>query len=314
LISKKNRRVSQPDFPLLPETVFDPAYPKICIVTPNFNGGKFLEETILSVINQNYPNLEYILIDGGSTDNSLSIINKYSKYFAYWESHPDNGLYHALQKGFDKSSAEIMGWINSDDVLQKKALFTIAEIFLSNPTVQWVQGYPVVIDEIGRMVYHRPHVYSKYCFYLKDFNSDGRFIQQESTFWKRTLWNKAGSYISMQYKYAGDFELWIRFFQHEQLQITDALLGAFRIRRNGQISIINYNKYLHECNEIIDTYYTQLSKKEKRFLKNVKRVRKFNSSLPRLWAFFRMNNFEKKINPPLPSLKFDFNKYSFILM
>ena len=90
---------------------------KISVVTPNFNGARFLERTILSVIKQNYSSLEYIVIDGGSTDGSIEIIKKYEKYITYWESSQDNGMYHAIQKGFNKSSGEVMTWINSDDTL-----------------------------------------------------------------------------------------------------------------------------------------------------------------------------------------------------
>ena len=94
-------------------------YPKISIVTPNYNGVKYLEQTIVSVLNQNYPNLEYIIIDGGSTDGSVEIIKKYESKLSYWVSEPDMGLYHAIQKGFEKSTGEIMAWINSDDMYVK---------------------------------------------------------------------------------------------------------------------------------------------------------------------------------------------------
>ena len=99
--------------------------PKITIVTPNFNQAGFLEETILSVIGQNYPDLEYIIVDGGSTDGSIDIIKKYEKQLAYWVTEPDKGLYHALQKGFERSTGEVMGWINSDDKLHPGSLSVI---------------------------------------------------------------------------------------------------------------------------------------------------------------------------------------------
>lgn len=309
LIHSENISMSQSTIKLMLETIHDPTYPKVSIVTPNFNGGKFLEETILSVIGQNYPNLEYIVIDGGSTDNSLHIIEKYSKFFAYWESKPDNGLYHGLQKGFEKSSGEIMGWINSDDILQKKSLFAVSEIFSNNPRIQWIQGYPVVIDEMGRIVYHRPHVSSKYFFYLKDYH-DGRFIQQESTFWKRTLWDKAGGYISTQNKYAGDFELWIRFFQHEQLYITNTIIGAFRMRGEGQISRDHFQDYLLECDQIIDTILMNLPKQENKILQKEIRRRECQIRFPKLFKLFlpfKTVLYRKDEN----MINFDLNEYKF---
>lgn len=126
--------------------------PKITVVTPNFNQGCFLEETILSVLEQGYPNLEFIVIDGGSTDGSTDIIRKYEKKLAYWVSEPDNGQYHAVQKGFEKSTGEIMTYLNSDDILAKGSLFTAAQIFNDYPQVKWLGGLANHIDESSRIV------------------------------------------------------------------------------------------------------------------------------------------------------------------
>ena len=128
-------------------------YPKITIVTPNYNCEKYLEKTILSVINQNYPNLEYIIIDGGSNDSSIEIIKKYENYLTYWISEPDNGMYEAIQKGFDKSTGEIMAWINSDDMYHKNSFFTVADIFSNFKQVSWLTGANTNYDEFDRTVY-----------------------------------------------------------------------------------------------------------------------------------------------------------------
>ena len=124
-------------------------YPKISIVTPNYNCDKFLEETIKSIINQNYPNLEYIIIDGGSTDNSIEIIKKYDKYISYWISEEDSGMYEAIQKGFDKSTGDIMAWLNADDKYHPNALFTIAKIFTQNQKINWLTGINSFYNEQG---------------------------------------------------------------------------------------------------------------------------------------------------------------------
>src|ERR1035437_4219419 len=103
--------------------------PKISIVTPSFNQGQFINETITSVLNQNYPNLEYIIIDGGSTDNSVEIIKKYQEYLKYWVSEPDNGQAHAINKGLKLCKGDIFNWLNADDYLENGILFKIAEVF-----------------------------------------------------------------------------------------------------------------------------------------------------------------------------------------
>jgi len=110
-------------------------YPKISIVTPSFNQGHYLEETIQSVLNQNYPNLEYIIIDGGSTDNSVEIIKKYEKHLKYWVSEPDNGQSHAINKGLQHCTGEIFNWINSDDYYIENALFHVGEAFMENENI-----------------------------------------------------------------------------------------------------------------------------------------------------------------------------------
>lgn len=283
--------------------------PKISIVTPNFNGATYLEETILSVLNQNYPNLDYIIIDGGSTDGSIEIIKKYEKDLAYWISEPDNGLYFGLQKGLEESTGEIMGWINSDDILHKRSLFAIADIFLLKE-IQWIQGYPNVINEQSQIVYHRPPRYSKYAFYVKDYH-DGNFIQQESTFWRRELWNKCGACISTEYMFAGDFDLWIKFFNHAKLYTTRTFLGSFRIRK-GQLSGENYKKYLTECDEIISEKTKFLSIEDLKIIQLIQNLRKIKKFSYYIFKILRLNRAEEKyLNSPL-YIEFDFktNHYS----
>lgn len=234
------------------------SYPLITIVTPNLNQGNFIERTIRSVVDQGYPNLEYIIMDGGSNDESVEIITRYQAHISHWESGPDKGLYDALQKGFRISTGEIMGWINADDVLLSNSLFTIAEIFSLSPDIQWIQGYPAVIDEQDRLVYSRQPVFEPAHFLGKHYH-DGRFIQQESTLWRRGLWNLAGGNIPGQYKFAGDFALWMQFFRYAPLHITNALLGAFRTRKDNQLSRNHFQEYLTECDMIIDDICQQSS-------------------------------------------------------
>ena len=220
--------------------------PKISIVTPSFNQAEFLEATIESVLSQNYPKLEYIIIDGGSTDGSLEIIRKYEKYLHFWCSDPDEGQYDAINKGFAKSTGEIMAWINSDDMYCPWSLKTVASIFAHLPEVKWltslqpgnsdwqglairfysVSGYSCQAFLDGR--YLPPRCQTKVAVLSSRRNS----LQQESTFWRRSLWKAAGGYISTNLKLASDFELWSRFYCHAELYGILSPLGIFRIRTN----------------------------------------------------------------------------------
>jgi len=227
-------------------------YPKISIVTPNINGAEYLEDTIKSVVEQNYPNLEYIVIDGGSKDESVDIIKKYQNQITYWTSEPDDGMYHAIQKGFARSTGEIMAWINSDDMYHKKAFYTIAEIFGSFEQVKWLVGATTAYDTLGRTVLVRPsRLFTKYDFYNRDF----RFIQQESTFWRRSLWQVSGSSLDLSHKYASDLALWVKFFHYEKLYVIDALIGGFRWRLKNQLSLDHREEYLKETDTILSSVF-----------------------------------------------------------
>jgi glycosyltransferase involved in cell wall biosynthesis len=124
-------------------------FPRITIITPSYNQGKYLEATIQSILNQNYPNLEYFVIDGGSTDESVEIIKKYESQIDYWVSEKDNGQSHAINKGLERATGDIINWINSDDQLTEESLFTIAKYFQSNPGVAVVHGKTILFQEDG---------------------------------------------------------------------------------------------------------------------------------------------------------------------
>jgi len=211
-------------------------WPRISIVTPSYNQEQFLEETICSVLDQGYPNLEYIIIDGGSTDKSSEIIRKYAAHLAYHCSEPDRGHYDAVNKGFARSTGEIMAFLNSDDKYFPGALRIVAESFLCFPEISWIASLlPAMWDLHGNCIdIARSPGYSREAFLDDCYGGKGplRFgpIQQESTFWRRSLWEAIAGRIRSDISHAADFDLWCRFYAHADLYGLVAPLGGFRIR------------------------------------------------------------------------------------
>ncbi len=195
------------------------------MVTPVLNCAKYIEQTIRSVTSQGYPNLEYVIVDGGSTDGTVEIIRKYESHLAWWVSERDGGMYDALNKGFAQSSGEIMGWISGTDQLHVGSLLGVASVFRTFPEVEWITGRPTLFDEQGMTtVVGRLQRWSRIRF-LAGANQS---IQQESTFWRRRLWEKVGGYVDASRRMASDFELWVRFFRHARIYSINALIGGWR--------------------------------------------------------------------------------------
>jgi glycosyltransferase involved in cell wall biosynthesis len=200
-------------------------WPKISLITPVFNSARYLEATIRSVLSQQYPNLEYVIVDGGSTDGSVEIIRKYEPQLHAWVSESDRGMYDAINKGFARSSGELMGWISATDLLHTGSLFVVGGVFRQFPEVEWITGRPTGFNDDGMAVeVLKLRQWSRIPF-LAGAN---RYIQQESTFWRRSLWHRAGGRVDDSRRSASDFELWVRFFRSAKLYPVDALIGGFR--------------------------------------------------------------------------------------
>ena len=206
--------------------------PKISIVTPSFNHGMYLERTIRSVIDQNYPNLEYIVQDGGSHDGSAEILKKYADSLRHWESAKDNGQSHAINLGFRHATGEIMAYLNSDDFLLPGTLPYIADYFRRHPEIDVVYGHRIVVDaedrEVGRWVLP-PH--------NDEVLSSVDYIPQETLFWRRRIWDKVGGQVDESFQFAMDWDLLIRFRDAGARFVRlPRFLAAFRVHPSQKTS------------------------------------------------------------------------------
>ena len=225
-----------------------PIWPRISLVTPVMNSAAYLEQTIRSVLSQDYPNLDYFIVDGGSTDGSVDVIRKHEGRISGWISEPDQGSYDALNKGFVRASGEVLGWINAGDLLHTNGLFVVGSVFAKFPDVEWIAGRPTGFNSRGMTTHvEKLRRWSRFRF-LAGAN---QYIQQESTFWRKSLWERAGGRVDSSYRDVGDFELWVRFFRHAQLYSVDCLIAGYRFHPDA-ISYVGRKAYDRRCNEIID--------------------------------------------------------------
>jgi glycosyltransferase involved in cell wall biosynthesis len=230
-----------------PAQPMPPSWPRIALVTPVFNSGRYIEQTIRSVLAQSYADLDYFIVDGGSTDGTIEMIRKYEGAISGWSSEPDKGMYDAINKGFARTRGEIMGWISATDQLHIGGLSVVGSIFRDFPEVEWITGRRTVFNEQGAMTRVDPLMrWSRFRFLLGGSN---RHIQQESTFWRRSLWEKAGARVDAAWRYASDFELWVRFFRHAQLYTVDSLIGGFREHRDSD-SLQQAERFNARCDAI----------------------------------------------------------------
>lgn len=208
--------------------------PKISIVTPSYNQAEFIERTLLSVLEQNYPNLEYFVQDGNSKDSTVEVLKKYDRKLSGWVSEPDTGQSQAINRGFAKTSGDIMGWLNSDDILLPDTLSIVADYFSRHPEIDVVYGNRLMIDEddmeIGRWIMpaHNDEVLSW-----------ADFIPQETMFWRRAIWEKAGGHIDESFRFAMDWDLIVRFRKvGARFKRIPCFLGGFRIHKEQKTSAV----------------------------------------------------------------------------
>ncbi len=238
----------------LPSTEVGPAgaaeaeWPRIALVTPVLNGVRYIGQTIRSVLAQGYPNLDYFVVDGGSTDGTVEIIRKYENEMSGWISEPDNGMYDAINKGFARTSGEIMGWISGTDQLHVGGLSVVGSVFRTFPEVEWITGRPTIFNDAGVTI----QILGLTRWSRESFLTDGNaFIQQESTFWRRSLWEKAGGSVDSSRRNASDFELWARFFRHARLYPVDALIGGYRVHGDA-LGVQQREEFIGVCEKVVN--------------------------------------------------------------
>ncbi len=218
-------------------------WPLISIVTPSYNQGQFIEETIRSVLLQGYPDLEYIVIDGGSTDNSVAIIKKYEPWLAYWKSESDRGQSDAINQGFAVSTGVVMGWVNSDDILAKGALHELSRVY--KPGLQWWSGLASAIAQDGTLLNYEfkkiPPVSENNLLHAR------LIIGQVATFWNRELWKQVGSELKLLH-FAMDYELWLRFSKYSSSIFLNKIMGYYRSQKDAKTGTTEgVEAYYKEC-------------------------------------------------------------------
>lgn len=203
--------------------------PLVSIVTPSFNQARYLDAAIQSVLSQNYPRLEYMIVDGGSTDGSVEIIKKYQNRLAWWISEKDQGQTDAINKGFARAKGDIVAWINSDDTYQPEALSSAVNFLQTHPEVGLVYGDANYIDENGRRIGRFPAAQTD----LVRLRRGYVHIPQQAAFFRADLWRAVGP-LDPSFYFAMDYDLWVRLAARSQVKYIPQTWANFRLHTSGK--------------------------------------------------------------------------------
>ncbi len=242
----------------LPIKNSDKELPKISVITASYNQGQFLERTILSVINQGYPNLEFIIIDGGSTDNSLEIIKKYENHLYYWVSEKDNGQADAINKGFKIATGDLLCFQNSDDIFYKNSFKLVSEFYKKHPEFDVYFGDILMIDAYDKVL----EILKTDNFDIKAQILEGMQVFNQSSYFKKNLGEKLG-YIDGNLKFVIDYESVLRWAYNGAsfAKVTD-LMGAFRKHEDAKTSNLEPIR-VAEHDAVRDKYFKLIFKNKK---------------------------------------------------
>ena len=206
-----------------------PQQPLVSILTPSYNQGRFLEQTIQSVLSQDYPHLEYLIVDGSSTDGSLEIIQRYAPRLSWWVSEPDQGQTDALNKGFTHANGEIFAWLNSDDTYLPGAVSAAVSCLQAHPEAALVYADANLVDEEGRIIGRFPSRQTN----LKMMLRGSVHIPQQTAFFLARAWKQVAP-LDPSFHFAMDYDLWVRLAKTAPLIYTPGLWANFRLHGAGK--------------------------------------------------------------------------------
>ncbi len=238
------------------------------IATAVYNDVEGIGTAIDSVVDQAYPEMEYVVFDGGSTDGTVEVIRNRESRLSSWYSGPDAGQYHAIRDALNSTSGEIMGWLNSDDRYFPWTFQIVNEVFRKFPEVDWITGRPIIsYNGIPKSI-NRLHYYPQDLIKAGACDEHGLcHIQQESTFWRRSLWEKVGG-LNTDLQLAADFDLWIRFANVSPLVAVDAVLGSFHDRTGANRSQKFRNQYIEDVELVQQALGPEAKRIREHFIRN----------------------------------------------
>jgi glycosyltransferase involved in cell wall biosynthesis len=229
--------------------------PKISIVIPSYNKAGYIGETLESIVTQNYPNLEVIIQDGGSTDGSVNIIKKYASKYNYikWVSKKDKGQVDAINTGLNKATGDILTYINADDVYEKGAFKTVGEYFAENPNTLWLAGRGRVIDKNGKEISKWVTAYKNLLLTINNYKLllIVNYLMQPSVFLSKETYKKFGPFKGG--KFVMEYDLWLKIGREKMPQIFYKFFSKFRLAGDN-ISSLQYNKQLKMDEKIVNKY------------------------------------------------------------